>query len=249
MMAPTAVEYRCASAAEMSGWTRRPLVAWLGRRELAELGSWRDTARRAQWLVGRALAKEVVLDRFPIAGGDPTSVEVSSRDEHGRSNPPQLLIDGQTMPWSLSLAHTAQAAAIAICATPGHQVGIDLAAASIGRPLVSRWFTAAERQWLRRTRQEASLVWAAKEAVYKALASGEPFSPLEIEIVPQANDNFACRYRGLSLGNRCSLHAWTTHQHAAVLAIVRPEAHLRRASERSPCTVFGQASRAAASDR
>jgi hypothetical protein len=220
MMAPPAVEYRCASAAELSGWTRRPLVAWLGRRELAELGSWRDTARRAQWLAGRALAKEMLLDRFPLAGGEPTGIEILSRNELGRGQSPRVLMAGKAWPSSISLAHFSDAAAAAICTTPGYRVGIDLVA-STSRPVVSRWFTPAEQQWLRRRKLNSSLVWAAKEAVYKALADGEPFMPRAIELMPGASDDWACTYHGLRLGQRCSLHAWNAGEHMAVLAIVQ----------------------------
>ena len=219
-MAHPAVEYRCASAAELSGWTRRPLAAWLGLRELAELGSWRDTARRAQWLAGRALAKEMLLDRYPLAGGEPTRIEILSRDDQGRSQSPRLWMADQALPWAISIAHTPQAAAVAICTTPGYRVGIDVVA-STSRPVVGRWFTPAEQRWLRHTRTDPSLVWAAKEAVYKALAAGEPFVPLAIELIPGASGDWMATYGGHRLGERCSLHAWSASEHTAVLAIVQ----------------------------
>jgi 4'-phosphopantetheinyl transferase EntD len=215
------IDYRCARLDELTGWTRRPLAMWLTSRETEELQTWRDTARRAQWLAGRALVKQLVLDRIPQALGEAHTIELRSLRRDGRPTRPMLAIAGQPIPCSISLSHTDQLAAAAVCTTSGCSVGIDIVA-RVGEDtrLASRWFTPAERNWIHKSGTSPAVVWGAKEAAYKAVNQGEPFSPDRFEILPGADGTLQWQYQGGPSHRECSLHTWEAAGHLVVLAVV-----------------------------
>jgi phosphopantetheinyl transferase len=178
-------------------------VAWLGQAEREVYDDLRDRGRREAWLFGRLLAKELILadlaGRSPTTRWDPAEIEIHSRDGLGRPIRPRVVVGGQLQPWSLSIAHSDTTVLLALTRQSAVSVGVDLASpvAAAARGLGS-WFTPAERRWLDQCPADgrdgpiwpagrawrAAVVWAAKEAGYKAIGATEGFSPGRIEVQP-----------------------------------------------------------------
>ncbi len=88
------------------------------------------------------------------------------------------------MKWSLSIAHTRRGALAALGCLPGVSLGIDLVEPrQYGSGFADVWFTPAERRWLPAAGSRGqAILWAIKEAAYKAVNAGESFDPRLIEI-------------------------------------------------------------------
>ena len=82
------------------------------------------------------------------------------------------------------------------------------------------WFTRAEQEWFDRggASEIGCLLWAAKEAVFKACNRGESFEPAAIEILPCG----AGTYRGAALTS-LRLRSWEVDGHVAVVASVESD--------------------------
>ena len=79
------------------------------------------------------------------------------------------------------------------------------------------WFTPAEQQWLREAEAPnlASVLWASKEAIYKALNAGESFAPRAVELLPGGQAS----YRQMPVGPY-ELRSFTLDGHTAVMVAV-----------------------------
>jgi len=196
---------------------------WLSAREREVYAQFRPSPRRDNWLLGRFLAKQLVLERqgngslstMPDLAGVPTRLEIRSGGARGKRLRPRLLVDGRLMPWSLSIAHTERAVLVVLAGASGLSVGADLVEPGCyGRGFVELWFTPAERERLRSASDQglAGAIWAAKEAVFKATSRGEPFRPQRLEILPDRQRGFICRPTGSSLRFPCNLLVWRTPQ-------------------------------------
>jgi phosphopantetheinyl transferase len=173
---------------------------WLTPREQLVYAQLRAGARRATWLAGRMLAKRLVADyvvanRLDFPTVERGRVEIDSGESGQRRLAPRIRIAGQVLPWSLSISHTQRGVLVALTSTPALRVGVDLVEPVVfGNGFTDLWFTPAERHWLRHRGEPhgASLLWAAKEAVYKAINRGERFYPRQIEILPDATHGLQC---------------------------------------------------------
>jgi len=173
---------------------------WLTPREQGVYARLRADARRATWLAGRMLAKRLVADyvvanRLDLPTVERGRVELDSGQSGQRRLAPRIRIAGHVLPWSLSIAHTRRGVLVALTSVPALRVGVDLVEPAVfGDGFTDLWFTPAERQWLRHrgVRHGVSLLWAAKEAVYKAVNHGEPFYPRQIEILPDTTHGLQC---------------------------------------------------------
>lgn len=186
---------------------------WLSERELRELSTRSDAARRGDWMRGRLLGKSLIAER---SGCQLHEIEILSLDADGKVNRPRLFVCGSEQPWSLSISHTERGVLGALSTEPDVTLGVDVMpcqplSAGFGR----LWFTAAEQQWIERTGSPgiACFIWGAKESLYKALNRGESFAPLQFEVLPDG----ICRYRGQVLAD-VRLRSWHLDGHVAVLA-------------------------------
>jgi phosphopantetheinyl transferase len=106
----------------------------------------------------------------------------------------------------------------ALSVETGVSVGVDLAPCEpLTDSFVGLWFSPAEQRWSRESNSAATarFIWAAKEAVYKAINQGEGFSPRDVEI----HKNGSCLYRQAPLDD-CRLEQHQIDQQIAVIATI-----------------------------
>jgi phosphopantetheinyl transferase len=197
--------------------------ASLSAAEQAELSHWRDAGRREGWLLARRVARQLILAQGIESACEESSIEICSRDALGRSVRPAVTIDARPASCSLSMSHTPGGVVVALCSTPGVNVGVDLVpGAALSRGLVDTWFTDRERAQLSAEDVLAACrVWAVKEAVYKAVNRSDSFAPRQIEVRRVDQANYSCTYRGIDLGDRCRITVWECDDHVAALAVAR----------------------------
>lgn len=180
-----------------AGGFAKPLAAWLGERELAELKRLRDPVRREQWLQGRWLAKELLAN---ATGRTFAAIEITTRNEKAVGVAPKVQIEGEPSPWRLSLSHSTRGVLAVLASRALWRIGTDLTeTAPQSKGFRELWFTPAERAWIaRRPSVRIASLWALKESVFKACNAGEPWCPRAIEFQPTP-DGFKCSYRGQAL--------------------------------------------------
>lgn len=205
-------DHRYAVLAEL----RLPCAAdWLSAAEQEASRRFRDAGRLRAWLAGRLLAKRLVAAR--LATIEPGLVRSAAEIEiqSGR-RAPVAIVAGRTLPWSLSIAHSGRAVLVGLSCVAGMSIGVDLAeAAPAGRGFAELWFSRRECDSL-----APGLLWASKEAVYKAAGRDEPFDPRRIEIQPGAEA--ACTARFRPGDETFSCFTWPTpHGEIAALAVKR----------------------------
>ncbi|MCC6493950.1 MAG: 4'-phosphopantetheinyl transferase superfamily protein [Pirellulales bacterium] len=151
---------------------------WLSASERQRTRQFRCAARRRQWLMGRWVAKLLVQEhaarRLPLA-----DIHIESRDGRGRPAPPKALLRGAQCRLELAIAHSEHGATAAL-APHGWTVGCDLTpCTAVASAVVRRFMTGHEQSWIAADAgpRAASVVWALKEATYKALGAGRPFLP------------------------------------------------------------------------
>ena len=221
---PFMIHWLFQSAAELPAEAH--LLSSLSEEEGAALARYTVPKRRADWLLGRWTAKQLVQDYLRRQGGDdlPLNQIVVLADPDGA--PFVSLAFGsaearrlERLPVSLSISHSHGHALCALCAEPGATVGADLELIEARDPsFTADFFTPAEQaavaaapEHLRATHVTA--LWSAKEAVLKALREGlrvdtrqvetalpavlaEEWSPLEIAL----DGKLAVRHPGVWSG-------------------------------------------------
>ena len=188
-----AVSYRYVPGDQFESVLRREVDGWLTRGERAELATWHDETRRRVWLVGRILAKELILAKG-LPGASPAAIEILSLDASSRPTRPRVTVDSAAQGWSLSIAHTERGVLAALAARGDLSIGVDLAPNEpLAENFIRLWFTPAEQQWLREAGSPtmASVLWASKEALYKALNAGESFAPAPSRSCPAGRHRIA----------------------------------------------------------
>ncbi|MCL1919858.1 MAG: polyketide synthase dehydratase domain-containing protein [Kiritimatiellaeota bacterium] len=159
-----------------------------------ECGEWLDmqgtASRRAEWLFGRAAAKEAVrrylLKKDPQSRWASADIEIWA-DDAGKPHP--------VGPWAealkaadldISIAHTSKL--IVAAAAANARIGIDIE--SVGRDLSEDFtngvFTPEEMELAAQAGEgPAGMLkfWCAKEAISKALGTGIRYSPRDLHIV------------------------------------------------------------------
>ncbi len=174
---------------------------WLSDAERREFARFRDEGRLQQWQAGRFLVKQLLNEQL-VPGSTPwRDVEILSRDEDGRAVRPWVRIHGKPRSWCVSISHTQRGVLAAVSLSPGIQVGVDLAEREELNPQsLVFWFSAGEREQLREAdARQTAVCWAVKEAVYKAINTGESFVPKKFEVFPQSWETYDCRHDGASL--------------------------------------------------
>lgn len=194
--------------AEIAGDPRFHRLDWLTESERDTFERLRGGPHARRWLAGRWLAKSLVRRATDAA---PADVEIVSRDGLGRPIRPRILVCGRTVPWDVSLSHSGETVAAVVALESKARVGVDVVTIqcwTFGRAPPMRaplskldarlircdlWFTPAELDGLETNRVPlpapadarelaVALLWAAKEAAYKATNRGEKFVPRSIEI-------------------------------------------------------------------
>jgi len=141
---------------------------------------------------------------FAESNAEPVSlheIAVHSHDETGRSSRPEIRIRGVRQPWGLSISHTDRWAAAALSTETGSRVGIDVVESqTAGLSGLSFWLTPGEQELLATSVNtndvptvNLALLWSIKEATYKAVNGGEPFSPAMWDVCYSGDGLFHCR--------------------------------------------------------
>ena len=172
--------------AAFSASTHRELAQhanWMSSAEIQELAEIRDQQRRIQWTLGRRMAKRMVGDL--VLATEWSAVEILSRHQ-GLGRRPQVRVDGDLVDWSLSISHTSRGVLVGLATNQEVSVGVDLAT-EVPADVQFRqmWFTPQEQRWLDEApTTRTSILWALKEAVFKAGNTGQAWSPRQIQILP-----------------------------------------------------------------
>lgn len=200
----------------------------LSSAERAELARWRCLERREEWILARALARQLIAAQFIVETGEP-AIEICSRDSLGRGVRPVVTIAGHPLSGTISISHTRSAVLVAISATPDITIGVDLVQkTALGTGFWETWFDDLERRNAESgDALETCRLWAAKEAVYKAVNQNDPFTPRQISLRGGERGVYRCSYRGVDLGDHCQVTVWDCDDHVAALAILlgRPALH------------------------
>jgi phosphopantetheine--protein transferase-like protein len=145
--------------------------------------------RRAEWLLGRSLAKQLV-QRYC----DVSQLDVPDRREigvlPGANGAPVVHIGGTPQTLAISISHSLGAAFCALTPEPGLRIGADIERiAPRDETFLLDFFTPAERTQVEILPEAkrpilATAIWSAREAFYKALGAGLPLRQgvLEIEV-------------------------------------------------------------------
>lgn len=125
----------------------------------------------------RRLAERIVAERHGLPAG---AVRVASLLPSGR---PIVSDDSGVMTLSVSMAHERGFVGAAIC--DGTGVGIDIVDTTVVRAGLDHWLVDAEL-----AAASPGMVWAAKEAAYKAAGLDATFRPLRVRIEPSGDGRF-----------------------------------------------------------
>jgi 4'-phosphopantetheinyl transferase len=181
---------------------------WLTAGERVRLAQLHLAKRRADWRLGRWVAKRAVGAALAC---DPDRIAVIATE----SGAPLALRDGVPAPVALSLSHAAGRGLCAV-APPGVAVGCDLEPlAPRSAAFVRDYFTAAEQRRIAGDDRLATLFWCAKEAVLKALGDGLRRDLREAEVASAAGDR---RLVVDCAGRRFAARWWVTDGLVAVIA-------------------------------
>jgi 4'-phosphopantetheinyl transferase EntD len=183
-------------------WHRDDGLGWLTSAEREIYAGFRAASRRQAWLHGRLLAKELILEALDASRGprEAARLEICSRDGLGRSVAPRILVEGRTQPWSLSIAHSETSVLVALSREADVSVGVDLVPpGALGAHGLDPWLTPGERQWLitlpaGERSAGASILWAIKEAAYKAVGRGAHFVPRRVEAYAAEGGSWHARF-------------------------------------------------------
>ena len=173
-------------------------------------------ARRAEWLRGRAVAKQL-LQRYLLtqAGAAPDASTISILPN--AAGAPQVTVNGARLPVALSISHSGDAAFCALTSAADGRVGVDMEGIAPRDEAFLRDFFSNEEQAF--VREQATherdtfitAIWCAKEAYYKALGTGLPLETRAIICIPaRAPGDWApVRIEGASAGAwQASWRSW-----------------------------------------
>ncbi len=202
--------------------SEKTLSEWLSDAERLESERYRDPGRLREWLAGRWLAKQLLNEQFVPWSMDWRDIEVLSRNDKGQAVRPMVRLMKIPQPWCVSISHSHRGALVAVSLEKGIDVGVDLAEKEeLNSQSLVFWFSAKEREHLRQTdARQAAVSWAVKEAVYKAINTGESFVPKKFEVFPSRFGGYDCHYEGESLSPRLRVAVWDVDQHVAVTAVL-----------------------------
>ena len=172
-------------------------------RERAERARYRSADRQRAWDAGRILAKQALCD---LGGVRPETCEVLSRDARGTHVRSNVFSCGRRVPIPMSISHQNDTVAVAVGTNPQLAVGVDVVAThDLGAAFLSTWFSRHERAWIDQDPLCVATAWGIKEAIYKAVSRKESFAPRQIEVLRDSYHDYAFRYHGWDLSERCEM--------------------------------------------
>ncbi len=154
---------------------------WLSAGEAAVARGLRVPKRERDWLLGRWTAKQALashLEEVP----DLTRLEIRAAADGA----PEAFLDGEPLPLTLSLSHTAGQALCTLL--EGGALGCDLERVeSRSEFFVEDYFTAAEQEQVAGAAEAdlalyENLIWSAKESALKALRVGLRADTRSVEV-------------------------------------------------------------------
>jgi phosphopantetheine--protein transferase-like protein len=201
---------------------------WLSACEMETYAEMHNARRREEWLFGRVLAKQLILNEVIGQSSErriilPSEIQIFSRDGFGRNTRPLIILNGQLQSWSLSIAHSDQSVLVALAQRPGVSIGVDVTPVQKqSESFINTWLTPYERRWIRKRDNEhlASILWSIKEAFYKATNRYEQFVPRRIEVYTTAPDYYCLRFDGEELSNLCKVYVLEANEQIAVIVTV-----------------------------
>lgn len=195
--------------------TPAPDLEWLAGEEASELRRIGDARRRREWIAGRILGRALLHDALSL--GEAPSLQILSRDGRGLGTSPRVMVEGRTLDVQLSLSHSSRGAMAALVTDRRIPLGVDLCDhRSITPGLQRAWFSPVEQDWVGGDALRAATIWAVKEAVYKAVASGAPWNPRQVEVLPRSAGQLECRFQDTYVSST-QLRVWQLDGHVAAL--------------------------------
>lgn len=153
------------------------------------VGAWSVEIAIATPFPGESLSSAAMrLAEWVVAGvtGLPVAVvRVASLLPSGR---PIVASDDGPLALAVSVAHERRLVCAAVCAGAG--IGIDVVDTSAARAGIDYWLDDAER-----AAASPAMIWAAKEAAYKAAGLDAVFRPLGVAVEPSDDGTFAWTLR------------------------------------------------------
>ncbi len=204
---------------ETYGDRRNNLLSVMERQRHAAIGS-QEYANA--WHSGRILAKALLLAAQRTRWMAPDRITIHSRNHRGEGTRPRVWYGERELQLSLSLSHAPEAVLVGLATAKQTRVGVDVVSiGSVKESVQKMWFLPNERR-LARDDSVASQIWAAKEAVYKALNEGEPFYPRRIIIEDRDATSCSCRYQSPTGLRRLVARTWHSRDgHMSACAVAR----------------------------
>ena len=170
-------------------WLKSLACVLLGKKEREEWAEMQgSTARRLEWLFGRAVAKEATrrfLQKYHQARWTAADIPIWP-DDAGKPHPLGAWKEYVPVDLDLSIAHTSQLVVAAVAANARIGIDIEILGRHLGDEFTQGVFTQNEVQLAVNTGDTPTAIlifWCAKEAISKALGTGIRYSPRDLQIV------------------------------------------------------------------
>jgi phosphopantetheinyl transferase len=162
-----------------------PPSGWLAPGEQQRAAEIRSSQRALQWLSGRWLAKQLLLQLVGDADLTPCELHIESRDGRELGTRPRVYREGRLQSWQLSISHSSKFVYVAASTDEDHRVGVDVTPRQTLSPAFQRfWLAREERAWCRRQGdQQACTLWSLKESWFKAVGGEQTFVPRQLDVV------------------------------------------------------------------
>lgn len=163
-----------------------PAESWLSNAEWMHFAGLRQNHASLAWLGGRWCAKQLLMqwiNDYSSEIGETVLSEfhIESRNGLWQSVAPRVLYRGRLKPWRLSISHGQNICAAAMAVDQSVQLGLDIVdtEADCGQ-IEHAWLSPQEQAWCAEG-ISPTVVWALKEATYKAIGNGGRFQPRKLD--------------------------------------------------------------------
>ena len=153
----------------------------LSPEERMQASRFRAGLRRHEFLTGRVMVRQAMNDIRRISG----EIRILGHDPDNVTSRPIAMVDDNPAGINISITHCDGIVAAA-ASGPKCSIGIDLVkTGSVTGALQATWMSSAERTQITQSAfpdQTAAMIWAAREAAYKASQLDEGFRPADWDI-------------------------------------------------------------------